>query len=166
MRNFIYRKMALLWDHICHVLIAILLCIDLTWKPWVIHLRSCVGKSLEMISSGKVSKVFIETIFGILEQSANGGLAGLLSNNTIQGFLMSTFWGTLKKTWNWCNMDIHHQEVRYYRSRIFLKYFQCYFHNIISFHLRSVVYRHGFVTCLPVFLLACLERVGKKKKKN
>ena len=29
MRNFIYRKMALLWDHTCHVLIVTLLCIGL-----------------------------------------------------------------------------------------------------------------------------------------
>ena len=31
--------MALLWDHIYHALIVILLCIDLTWKPWVIATR-------------------------------------------------------------------------------------------------------------------------------
>ena len=36
--------MALLWDHICHPLILILLCIGLAGRPCVIHLRSCVGK--------------------------------------------------------------------------------------------------------------------------
>ena len=50
MRNFIYRKMTLLWDHICSILIVTLLFVGLTWKPWIIPLRSCVGKDLEMIS--------------------------------------------------------------------------------------------------------------------
>ena len=54
-RDFIYRKMALLWDYICHALIVILLCIGLiiiviTYVTLVIHLRSCIGKGLEMIS--------------------------------------------------------------------------------------------------------------------
>ena len=51
MINFIYKKMALLWDHICHPLILILLCIGLTWRLCVIHLRSCVGKRFRDIFS-------------------------------------------------------------------------------------------------------------------
>ena len=50
MRNFIYRKMAMLWDHVFPAHIVTLLCIDLTWRSSVTHLRSCVGKDLEMIS--------------------------------------------------------------------------------------------------------------------
>ena len=59
----------------------------------VINMKSKIYRT----STRDVSKVSIETIFGILEQSANAEPAGLFTNNTIQGFLMSTFWGSFKK---------------------------------------------------------------------
>ena len=46
LRNFIYRKMLPLWNNIFRVLIVILVSIGLPWRPCVIHLRSCIGKSL------------------------------------------------------------------------------------------------------------------------
>ena len=77
--------------------------------------------------------------------------------------LMSTFWGTLKNPKLALNRYSSPGGTLLSLNNSSLKYFQWYFHNII-FHLRSVLYRQGFVTCLPVFLLACLERVEKKNK--